>query len=92
MLRVPAFASTLRTCVNPACGRKFRPMHSGHIWCGEACNYSVLKSEIGISAAGMRPLGFMGDASLIHAFNRKWKRIARASRAPLDATAKETKP
>lgn len=70
----------MRTCVNPACREKFRPAHEGHIWHSEQCYSWVLRGEIGISAAGMRPLGFMGDGNKIRAFNKKWDKIARAAK------------
>ena len=66
----------LRECVNPACKRKFTPLHKGHIWCTEPCYSWILREEIGASAAGMRPLGFLGDAEKIGRFNKKWAKIA----------------
>lgn len=69
----------MRKCMNPDCRGEFRPLHSGHIWCSEGCHYAILVAEIGKSAAGMRPLGFLGDGEKIKAFNRKWARKAKVA-------------
>lgn len=67
---------SIRKCVNPACDVMFEPQCRGHIWHSHECRYSVMREEIGASACGMPPLGFMGDAKKIKAFNRKWAKEA----------------
>lgn len=65
-----------RRCVNPDCKREFLSEYPRHIWCGDPCYSWVLREEIGWSAAGMRPVGMMGDHKKIKAFNKKWSAIA----------------
>lgn len=72
--------TAFKKCVNPACKTQFKPLHGGHIWCNEFCYSWILREEIGINAAGMRPLGFLGEAKKIQDFNRKWKSIAKGMR------------
>lgn len=64
-------------CVRPACGDEFTPQHRGHICCSAGCWTAILHAEIGPTAAGMRPLGFMGDRKKIQAVRKKYERLAR---------------
>lgn len=64
--------SKKRTCLSPFCDVRFTPEHAGQFWHGAQCYSGHLIAEVGATAAGMRPLGLMGDKAKIQAFNRKW--------------------
>lgn len=66
----------VRKCVNPRCDVTFEPECRGHIWHNWQCRHWIMREEIGSSACGMQPLGFMGDAKKIKAFDRKWAKEA----------------
>jgi hypothetical protein len=67
---------SVRKCVNPKCDVMFEPDYPSHIWHSGPCRHWVMREEIGASACGMQPLGMMGDAKKIKAFDRKWAREA----------------
>lgn len=72
-------------CVRPACENDFAAQYKGHICCSQGCWTAILHEEIGLSAAGMRPFGMMGDAKKIRAVRVKYERwrafAPRAARA-----------
>ncbi len=67
-------------CIRPQCGKSFEPLHKHHIFCSDGCWTAILHEEIGVQAAGMRPLGMMGDRKKIAAVTKKYDRLARLER------------
>ena len=66
-------------CVRVGCEKRFVPEYAGHMCCSQDCWTAILHSEIGRSAAGMRPFGMMGDRKKIQAVLRKYERLAAES-------------
>lgn len=66
-------------CVRQGCENRFEPEYKRHICCSQGCWTAILHVEIGKSAAGMRPFGFMGDHKKIKAARLKYERLARAA-------------
>lgn len=71
-------------CIRSECENQFAPQCRGHICCSQGCWTAILHAEIGISAAGMRPFGMMGDRKKLKAVRLKYERLSRAANAPSD--------